>query len=402
MATDAAEQYGLEVPILSEKTRAKLGEVLPSYCPMKNPVDLAGPERDLWGFDHVTRILLEDPDIDGLVIVGLLGGYADLSEEFAELEMAISRSMVERIKKSGKTVTMHSIYRYAMPDCLKVFRDGGIPIYQSVEPAVMAMGKLWQYTGIKERVANAQKGSAIELPALGTETAADLIRKARSKNRDVILENEARDLLAAYGFAQPPYRLARTADEAVSFWQEIKTPVALKIVSPQIIHKSDAGGVVLKLNSPEEIKIGFTRIMDAALRYDACAELTGVLVMPMAPDGVECIVGATRDSTFGPTVMFGLGGIFVEILKDVSFRVAPITLPTAREMIEEIKGYPMLKGARGQAGVDVDALAETLQRLSQLMVANPEIAEIDLNPIFAHEKGLSIVDARIILNPQDA
>ena len=397
MATDAAEQYGLEVPVLSEKTRAELGTVLPSHCPMKNPVDLAGPERDLWEFDHVTRILLEDPDIDGLVIVGLLGGYADLSEEFAELEMAISRSMVERIKKSGKTVTMHSIYRYAMPECLKVFRDGGIPIYQSVEPAMMAMGKLWQYTGIRDRVSNARKAPAIELPAKGAETAGALIKKARSENRKVILEHEARDLLSAYGFDQPIYRLARTADEAVSCWQEIKTPVALKIVSPQIIHKSDAGGVILKLNSPEEIKTGFTRIMDSARKYDIRAELTGVLVMPMAPDGVECIIGATRDNTFGPTVMFGLGGIFVEILKDVSFRVAPITLPTAREMIKEIKGYPLLNGARGRRPVDQDALAETLERLSLLVAEQPDIAEVDLNPVLAHEQGLTIVDARMVL-----
>ena len=397
MATDAAEQYGLEVPVLSEKIRAKLGTVLPSYCPMKNPVDLAGPERDLWGFDHVTRILLEDPDIDGLVIVGLLGGYADLSEEFAELEMAISRSMVERIKKSGKTVTMHSIYRYAMPECLKVFRDGGIPIYQSVEPAMMAMGKLWQYTGIRDRIADARKVPTIDLPAGGAETAGALIRKAHSENQKVILEHEARDLLSAYGFDQPLYRLARTADEAVSCWQEIKTPVALKIVSPQIIHKSDAGGVILKLNSPEEIKTGFTRIMDSARKYDIRAELTGVLVMPMAPDGVECIIGATRDNTFGPTVMFGLGGIFVEILKDVSFRVAPITLPTAREMIKEIKGYPLLNGARGRRPVDQDALAETLERLSLLVAEQPDIAEVDLNPVLAHEQGLTIVDARMVL-----
>jgi acetyltransferase len=401
MATDAADEYGLEVPVLSKETRVKLGAALPSYCPIKNPVDLAGPERDLWGFDHVTRILLEDPNIDGLVIVGLLGGYADLSEEFAELEMAISRSMVERIKKSGKTVTMHSIYRYAMPACLKVFRDGGIPIYQSVEPAMMAMGMLRQYTKIKKQLAISHAAPALTFSANGAETAGAIIKKAHSENRKVILEHEARDVLAAYGFEQPIYKLAKTADEAVACWQEITTPVAMKIVSPQIIHKSDAGGVMLKLNTPDEIKAAFTHIMASAQKYDANAELTGVLVMPMAPDGVECIIGASCDTTFGPTIMFGLGGIFVEILKDVSFRVAPITLPTAKEMIKEIKGYSLLKGARGRDAVDVDALAEALQRLSQLMVAEPEIAEIDLNPVFAHKKGLSIVDARIIIHSQE-
>jgi len=399
MATDAAEKYGLEVPVLSEKTLTKLQAVLPSYCPIKNPVDLAGPERDMWGFDHVTKILLEDPDIHGLVIVGLLGGYASLSEEFAELEMEISKSMVERIKKGGKTVTMHSIYRYAMPDCLKLFRDNGIPIYQTVEPAVMAMGKLWQYAKTKERAVNSQKVPAIALPLEAAETAKALIKKARSDNRNVILEHEARDILSAYGFEQPMYKLVKTEDEAILCWQEIKAPVAMKIVSPQIIHKSDAGGVKLELNSPDEIKAAFTQLMDSAKKYDICAELAGVLIMPMVPGGVECIIGATHDNTFGPAVMFGLGGIFVEILKDVSFRVAPINLSTAKEMIEEIKGYPLLKGARNQIAVDVDALAEALQRLSQLMAAEPEIAGVDLNPIFAYEEGLGIVDVRVILHP---
>lgn len=401
MATDAAESANLEVPVLSQSTRENLQTVLPSYCPMKNPVDLAGPERDLWGFDHVTRILLEDPEIDGLVIVGLLGGYADLSEEFAALEMQVCISMVERIKKSGKPVTMHSIYRNANPDSLKVFRDNGIPIYQSVESAVTAMGKLWQYVKIKEKLSGQASAEPLALPAETAKTSKGVIEKARSENRTVILEHEARDILKAYGFEQPPYVLVQSAEEAVAAWQEINSPVAMKIVSPQIVHKSDAGGVKLNLNSADDIKAAFSNITAAAQQYRADAEIAGMLVMPMAPGGVECIIGAMCDTTFGPTVMFGLGGIFVEVLKDVSFRVAPITLPVAYEMIEEIKGYPLLKGIRGQAAVDIDAVAVALQRLSQLMALEPEIAEIDLNPVFVHNQGLSFVDARIILHSKD-
>jgi acetyltransferase len=398
MATDAAGTANLEVPILSQNTREKLQTVLPSYCPMKNPVDLAGPERDLWGFDHVTRMLLEDPDIDGLVIVGLLGGYADLSEEFAELELQVARSMVERIKMSGKPVTMHSIYRNANPECLQVFRNNGIPVYQSVEAAVMAMGKLWQYVSIKERLSVQEAAQPLAIPAAAADTSGAIIQTARAENRTVILEQEARNILKAYGFEQPSYTLAKSAEEAIAAWKEIGAPVAMKIVSPQIIHKSDAGGVKLNLNSEEAVQTAFSEIMAAARHYDAGAEIPGMLIMPMAPGGVECIIGAICDNTFGPTVMFGLGGIFVEVLKDVSFRVAPITLPVAYEMIEEIKGYPILKGIRGQAGVDIEALAVALQRLSQLMALEPEVAEIDLNPVFVHDKGLSFVDARMILH----
>lgn len=401
MATDAAEAANLQIPVLSENTRENLGTVLPSYCPMKNPVDLAGPERDLWGFDHVTRMLLEDPEIDGLVIVGLLGGYADLSQEFAELELQVCTSMVERIKKSGKPVTMHSIYRNANPASLKVFRDNGIPVYQSVESAVMAMGKLWQYAGIKQKLSSQQAAQPLAIPDTAAEISKALIKTARSENRTVILEHESRDILKAYGFEQPPYTLVRSAEEAVAAWREINSPVAMKIVSPQIIHKSDAGGVKLNLNSEDDIKSAFAEIAAAAKQYDNHAEITGMLVIPMAPGGVECIIGAICDATFGPTVMFGLGGIFVEVLKDVSFRVAPITLPAAKEMIEEIKGYPILKGVRGQAAADTDAIAVALQRLSQLIVSQPEIAEIDLNPVFVHDQGLSFVDARIILHAEN-
>lgn len=399
MATDAAEDAGLAIPVLGQDSIAKLEEVLPYYCPMKNPVDLAGPERDLWGFDHVTRILLEDPDIDGLVIVGLLGGYASLSEEFAELEMAISLSMVERIKASGKPVTMHSIYRNANPDCLKVFRENGIPVYQNVESAVMAMGKLYQYSQIKKRMSDSV-APKIEPPLGASSTTRSLIQRARTENRTVVLEHEAREILEAYGFEQPEYILTKSPAEALDVWRKIKGPVAMKIVSPQIIHKSDAGGVKLNLDSEEDIKEAYIAIEEAAKRYNKEAEITGILVMPMAPAGEECIIGSICDETFGPTIMFGLGGIFVEVLKDVSFRVAPISLAESREMIEEIKGYPILQGIRGQVGVDIEGLAEALQKLSILMVSEPEIAEIDLNPVFATKNGLSFVDARMILHPQ--
>jgi acetyltransferase len=250
----------------------------------------------------------------------------------------------------------------------------------------MAMGKLWQYVSIKEKLSVQEAAQPLAIPAAAADTSGAIIQTARAENRTVILEQEARNILKAYGFEQPSYTLAKSAEEAIAAWKEIGAPVAMKIVSPRIIHKSDAGGVKLNLNSEEAVQTAFSEIMAAARQYDAGAEISDMLIMPMAPGGVECIIGAICDNTFGPTVMFGLGGIFVEVLKDVSFRVAPITLPVAYEMIEEIKGYPILKGIRGQAGVDIEALAVALQRLSQLMALEPEVAEIDARMIL-HAKG---------------
>jgi len=171
----------------------------------------------------------------------------------------------------------------------------------------------------------------------------------------------------------------------------------LKIVSPDIIHKSDAGGVLLNLKNPVDVASGYSRIIENAKKYKADAKIVGVLVQEMAPQATEVIVGAIKDPQFGQTVMFGLGGIFVEILKDVNFRVAPITTEDAREMITQLKAYPLLKGYRNTPPVDIDALVEILCRTSRLVMDNPEIKELDLNPVMAYSNGAKVVDARIIL-----
>jgi acetyltransferase len=398
MATDLAERFGLAAPVLSEATQQKLRAVLMPHCPIKNPVDLAGtPEANMWVFDQCAEILLADPDVDGLVIVGLYGGYADLSEEFRQLEIDVAESLAKRAKESDKPVLMHSIYQPVHPVSLDLLRDAGIPVYGSIEAAMRSMGALVGYERKKKEISAELAYPSPELPPNRLETAKGLIGRVREGGRHNMVETEARDLLLAYGLDLPPCLLAKTPAQAAAAYQELGRPVAMKIVSPDILHKTDAGGVALNVDSPEMASQTFEKLSQSGKAYNPKADIFGVLLTPMLEGGVECIIGASRDVTFGPTVMFGLGGVFVEVLKDIAFRVAPVKKPEAMAMIQEIRGLPVLQGARGAAKRDLEALAETVAKISYLMAELPEVAEIDLNPVFAKEKGLSIADARVIL-----
>jgi len=229
-----------------------------------------------------------------------------------------------------------------------------------------------------------------------------IIGEVRADGRSVLTEPEAKEVFAAYGLPVPKGKIAKTADEAVEIAKSVEFPVVMKIVSPQIIHKSDAGGVKVNLKNEEEVRKAFNEILENATRYDPNADIHGVYVQHMEPMGTETIIGCVNDVQFGPTVMFGLGGIFVEILKDVTFRIAPFSKEEAMDMIKEIKGYGVLKGARGEKPRDVEAIADAVSRLSQLVWDfRDEIKEVDANPVIVYEKGLSVVDARIILNKKD-
>ncbi|KUK18131.1 MAG: Acetyl-CoA synthetase [Thermococcus sibiricus] len=226
--------------------------------------------------------------------------------------------------------------------------------------------------------------------------AREIIEKARAENRPLV-EPEAKEILQLYGVPVPEFKVATNEEEAVQFAREIGYPVVMKIVSPQIIHKSDAGGVKVNIKSDEEAKEAFNTIMKNAKNYKPDANLWGVIIYRMLPLGKEIIIGMIRDPQFGPAIMFGLGGIFVEILKDVSFRVAPISKDEALEMIKEIKAYPILAGARGEKPVNTEALAEIIMKVGELALELPEVKELDINPVFAYEDSAVAVDARILL-----
>jgi len=224
-----------------------------------------------------------------------------------------------------------------------------------------------------------------------------IIAQAYNESRKVLLENEAKTICSEYGIPVTKSILAKTFKETVIAAQQIGFPVVIKIVSPDIIHKSDSGGVKLDLKNITEVEKAFTDIMKNVKIYNKKAKIIGVLVQEMAKPSIEVIVGAIKDPQFGQTLMFGLGGVFVEILKDVTFRVAPIIEEEAFEMISEVKAYPLLKGYRNTPPSDINSLAKLLINTSKLIIENPEIKELDLNPVIVYEKGLKVVDARIIL-----
>jgi acetate---CoA ligase (ADP-forming) subunit beta len=224
-----------------------------------------------------------------------------------------------------------------------------------------------------------------------------IINQAKAEGRKALLETEAKTICSHYGIPVPKFNLAKTQTEATAQADQIGYPIVLKIVSPDIIHKSDAGGVAINLKNAQEVAGAFEKILANAKKYEPDAKIVGVIVQEMAPQTTETIVGAIKDPQFGPTVMFGLGGIFVEILKDVNFRVAPITAQDAKDMITQLKAYPLLRGYRNTPPVDIDALVSVLCNTSRLVMDHPEIKELDLNPVLAYPTGVKVVDARIIL-----
>ena len=224
-----------------------------------------------------------------------------------------------------------------------------------------------------------------------------ILDKAKREGRRLLTEIESKELLKAAGISVVDARLATSKDEAVSISQQLGFPVALKIATPDIVHKSDAGGVKLGLETAEQVGRAYDDILSAVRRKHPQARIDGISVQKMARPGVEVIIGISKDEQFGPLIMFGLGGVLVEILEDVSFRIVPLTKRDVREMIREIKGYPLLEGYRGQEPVAVSRLEEMLLKVSQFVERNPEVKELDLNPVFAYSDGAVAVDARVVL-----
>ena len=230
-----------------------------------------------------------------------------------------------------------------------------------------------------------------------SEAISKIFEIAQAENRDFLYEHEAKELCSHYGMPITAIKIATTEEEAVQYSNEIGYPIVLKIVSPQVLHKSDAGGVLINIKTPEEVRAGYNKILENVRAHVPSAVITGILVQEMAPNGTEVIVGSTKDPTFGNTIMFGLGGIFVEILKDVSFRLVPIKKMDAEEMIKEIKAYKILEGVRGQPPADQETVVKILMATSKMLEECPEVKELDMNPVIVYEKGARIVDARIIL-----
>jgi acetyltransferase len=398
VAADVLTDLGLEMPGLERSTRDRLAGVLLPNASVRNPVDVAGStDADPGVFADAAEIMLEDPRVGGLLVVGLLGGYAiRFAEGLRFIEEDAAHRLGKLVSRLGKPIVVHSLYASARPHALDLLRYYGIPVHDSLELACTCLSALWRY-GHYLGTYRRRTSFVLHWGAKATGEGRRLISSALDEGRRSLLETEATRLLSLHGAAVAIDRLARDAGEAAGLAEEIGGEVALKVASPDILHKSDAGGVRLGLAGPEAVARAFDEIIDSARRFRPKADIRGCVVAPMADPGSEVIIGTKLDPQFGPVIMFGIGGILVEVLRDVVFRVLPISRRAAREMVSEIRSAPILAGFRGQPPADRDALVELLLEVSEIVEAYPEIQEMDLNPVIAHESGLSVVDARVLL-----
>jgi len=402
IAADYLTELGIKIPELEEETRAKLAAILPDNASLANPIDVAGgTDQNPAIFADCSEILLNDKNIHGLLVVGLFGGYGiRFAKKLAFKEEDAAHRMGKLVKKIRKPIVLHSLYNFAKPHSLDLLRYYKIPVYDSLEIACKCVEALSFY-GAHRQEENAEDKFHFNWGAKAVPEGRKIIENALSEGRTALLEHEAKELLKLQGVSVSLDRLVVNEDEAVEVAAEMGYNVAMKIVSPDILHKSDAGGVMLKLKNEQEVRKAFNKIMENAYEYLPDADIKGCILSPMSGDGVEVIIGTKNDDQFGPIIMFGLGGILVEVVKDVSFRVLPVTEKWAESMINEIKSSAILDGVRGRPPCDKKAIAKLIGKVSEVIEAYPEIHEMDLNPVIVHEEGLSIVDARIILSVEN-
>ncbi|MCP4670164.1 MAG: acetate--CoA ligase family protein, partial [Desulfobacula sp.] len=398
IAADLLTDHGVNLPELSERTKDKLRAILPEAASVVNPVDVAGgTDSDPNVFADCAKIIMQDPNVGGLLIVGLFGGYGIRFEEsLAVGEEAAAHRFGAMIKKRRKPILVHSLYSSYESHALDLLRHYDIPVHDSLDISCKCVASLCRY-GKYLKSYHGKTNFVFDWRAKAKEEGQKIIENARKEGRNVLLEHEAKQLIKFHGAPTSVGTVAKSEDEAWEMAKKISSRVVLKIVSPDILHKSDARGVKLNLNSEKEVKNAFNQIIKNAKIYNADADIRGVLVAPMAQKGLEIIVGTKIDEQFGPVIMYGLGGIMVEIMKDVTFWVLPVSPTSCKKMISETNSSVLLDGVRGQKGYDKKTLRKLLSMCSELVESYPEIEEMDLNPVMLYEKGLDVVDARIIL-----
>lgn len=398
IAADILSDYGIQIPELNEKTQAKLKKILPGAASVTNPVDVAGgTDADPSVFADCAGIILKDPNVGGLLLVGLFGGYGiRFAESLSLKEEDAAHQMGKMMAKGKKPIVIHSLYNSARPHSLELCRYYGIPVYDSVDVASRCIAALAEH-GNYLAAYHSKTNFVLNYGAKAKPKAVEIIAGAQQAGRPNLLETEAKEILSQHGVPVVAENLAESEDEAVEMASKVNGAVALKVVSEDILHKSDAGGVRLNLETNREVGQAYRQIIRDCRKYAPEANIRGVLVSPMVPVGLEVIIGTKIDAQFGPIIMYGLGGIMVEILKDVSFRVLPISRFSAKRMIDETQSSPILKGIRGNPQYDEKSLIKLLLTVSEIIEAYPEIEEMDFNPVIVHTEGLSVVDARIIL-----
>ena len=387
MSTDAIGDSDLEMATFEQETLDTFSEQLPPEGNIYNPVDIVG-DADVDRFSEALDIALADDNVGSAMVLSCPTAVLDY-EQLAE-------ETVEMREKHGKPVAACFMGGESVDESAELLSDAGIPNYFDPSRAINALDSLWEYRQIQRR--------GYEDPAdfdVDREAAREILERVEDRP-DNRLGVEAMGLLEAYGIPMPDSEIVDAPEDAREVAERIDGDVVMKIVSPDILHKSDIGGVKVGV-SDAEVEDAFEDLITRARNYQPDANLLGVQVQEMSDldAGTETIVGMNRDPQFGPLMMFGLGGIFVEVLEDTTFRVAPVSETEAREMTEEIKTAPLLRGARGRDPADVDGIVETIQRLSQLVADFPAIMEFDINPLVATPDGVDAVDIRLTVDPEE-
>ncbi len=387
ISTDSCSRYGLEIADISS-IRDDISRVIPAYGSPRNPVDIVG-DADFTRFENVLNLVLSHQNVGSVVTMCTPSATLNYDD--------LARVLIRMSKKFPDKTMLASLMGLAEGiENRAIMSEGGVPYYLYSEPAIRTLKAMYDFK--KWIDTSAAKASTLQF-AKDKNRVKSIFEQVRNQGRNNLLEEEGYEVLRAYGFPTPKSILGATEEECVRAVKEIGYPVVMKIASPDIIHKSDAGGVKVGVKNDDELRAAFRSIMEGAKKYRVDARIKGVLLQEMVEGAKETILGASQDPTFGPVIMFGLGGIYVEVLKDVVFRVAPIDDREAAGMVESIKTIKLLKGVRGEKPSDLKAIADSLQRLSQLVVDFPEIKEFDINPLLVLEegRGARVVDARIIL-----
>ncbi len=375
MATDACEENDIPLANLEKDTIEKLKSFLPSAANFYNPVDVLG-DALADRYQKTLEVVLEDKNVDSVIII--------LTPQTITQPYETAKAIVEEIKdyKTDLPIITCFMGGAEVKKGIDYLRNSGIPNFDISETAVEALKQMIEYNSWKQKKLPKIKEINADQGKVG-----ELFSSCRKDGRYELGEMEARRVLEAYNIKIPRAELAKDIEEAKQLAKDIKYPLVLKIVSPNILHKTDVGGIKIGISNEKELEEEFEQILWDVKKYMPDANIKGILLQEMIQSKKETIIGINKDPQFGPMVMFGLGGIYVEVLKDVSFRIAPISRDDAKEMINEIKTIKLLRGARGEKPSDIDSIADVLLRISQLVIDFPEILEMDINPLFVKEEG---------------
>jgi acetyltransferase len=389
LATDALERAGMQLARFDPDTIHELEKFLPDAASAANPVDVLGDARsDRYQFALET--VVKDPHVDGVMVI--------LTPQAMTEIRATAESMAAVVDEVDIPIVGCFMGEARIKEGIQVLEEHRIPNYGFPERAAHIFRAMATYRQLRSK-----PEPEFETIEADRKSVAKIIDNVLEQGRVTIGDAEARDILTAYGLEVPPSKVAETAEEAVDIAAEMGYPVVLKIASPDILHKTDVGGVKVDLQNATDVRDAFDLIVYRSERYLPEARIWGCQVQKMVPDGLEVLIGMNRDPQFGPLMTFGLGGIYVETLKDVSFRVAPFSRQQAQDMLDEIRARALLDGVRGEPPVDKEAVVEALLRIAQLVLDFPIIAELDINPFIVYEQGRggTAIDMRLILERKD-